>query len=407
MMNIHIPVRRRSVARRRVPVVCLVAVVSLIATACTSSKQDVSSDGGNTAGPLTLYTSLGLSGSSSGFAPAIRDGIEAAVSTINANGGILQRKVKLEVDNNESSPTKAVSLLQDRMRSNRPDVVWAGTTSSETLAMSSLTTREKVIALNNGSSPELGDASTLPYSFSAGARTGAIADFLASYLANQGYKKVGVLAASDAFGADAAAAYKASFKKAGISAASETYEPDAVEMDGPLARLGQAHPDAIVVSDFVHPTYILKSRIKVGMQDLPFVGDLSTTINDISSTLSDQEKQGVKLATYKIQTTGADRPGVKNLRTSLKSARVKVSSGLYLYALAYDTVLAYANAADAARSTDPDKVRAAMEAGEGNTYPLALTDHMGWTKTEHIGSGADLFAMIPVVPLVDGQYRAG
>ena len=74
--------------------------------------------------------------------------------------------MKLEIDSNESDPTRAVSLLQSRIRESAPDLIWAGTASSESIALQSLTTREEIMALDNGSVPELGDASVFPYAFS-------------------------------------------------------------------------------------------------------------------------------------------------------------------------------------------------------------------------------------------------
>jgi ABC-type branched-subunit amino acid transport system substrate-binding protein len=233
----------------------------------------------------------------------------------------------------------------------------------------------------------------------------AVGVFLAKYLTGQHFKKVGLLAGSDALGQSAATAYTAAFQKAGISVTQETYDPAAVEMDGQLARLGDSKPDAIVFQDFRHPAYVLKSRVKVGLQDLPFVGDVGTSSGDLASAVTDEEKKGVTVSTYKVNTSSADRPGIDDLKKRLDSAGVKISSPFYLYAFAYDNVLAYANAAEQAKSTDSDKVRAAMESGKGGTFPLATADKLGWTKTLHLVSGDDLFVTIPVTPLVDGQFK--
>lgn len=391
--------------RRRLSGATAVAVALSMALAGCAGSDD--GKGSDDSGPISMYASLGLSGSSSAFAKALEAGMNAAVSTVNDKGGVLDRQIKLEVENNESDPTKAVSNLQKRLGKSAPDVVWAGSTSSETLALLSLTTREKVIALNNGSAPEIGDAKKFPYSFSAGVGNEAQAAFLAEALTAKGYKKVGVLTATGAFGEALSAQYKTTFEAAGIAVVSETYEPDAVEMDGPLARIDDKNPDAVVFNDFVHPTYVLKSRVKVGMGDVPFFGDISTTIGDISGTVSDEEKKGVELASYTVQTSAADRPGVSDLKAALKKDNASIESGLYLYALGYDTVLAYANAVEEAGSIDTDKVAAAMVAGDGKTFRMALADNIGWTKTTHIGSGQGegLFTLIPVSPLLAGQFQ--
>lgn len=378
------------------------AVASLALAGCSANSEETAAD---QTGDFELYASLGLSGASANFSPALQSGLEAAVELINENGGLNGRTVKLEVENNESVPTTAVSNLQNRLNENSPELIWAGSTSSETLAMLSLTTREKIMALNNGSAGEIGDASIFPYSFSTGFSNEGVAKSLVAKMQEEGHKKVGILTASGAFGEGVAAQYKATFEEAGLEVVAQTYDPTAVEMDGPLARINDQNPDAVVFNDFVHPSYVLKSRLKIGMGDIPFYGDISSAVNDMSSNVNDAETKGVELMAYTIQTDQVDRPGADKLIEALEGE--EITAGLYMYALSYDTVLSYANAVEAVGSTDVDQVRAAMEAGEGDSYQLAVTDDVGWTEEQHIGSGEgeDLFTFIPVTPMVNGQYQ--
>lgn len=387
----------------------VVAAISMLTTACAGSGSDDGGEGGTESGPFIYYVNLGLSGASSSYTPALAAGLKAASETINANGGILGRKVKLVTDNNESNATKATSLLQEQLRENKPDLVWAGSSDSETLPMAGLLAREKIIGFSPGSSTELGKSEDFPYYFSASVQTAAIAKYLAESLAEKGYKTVGQLSGTDAFGQNVTKEYKAAFEEAGLSVVAETYEPDAVEMDGPLARIKDGDPDAVVFTDFLHPQYVLKSRVKNNMTDIPFVGDLSSTVTDLSATLSPEESQNLLLTSYKLNTTGGadssdDRPGVQALLASLKKDGVDIQTTLTIFALAYDATLAYANAVEAAGTTDPDKVRAAMEDNKGDTYPLALADDLGWTKENHISDATGLFTSIPPSPLKNGQF---
>jgi len=387
----------------------MLAAVALLLAGCASSDGD--SDSGTTdSGPFTLYASMGVSGSGAAIQPAIEAGMRAAVSTINDNGGLLGRPIEVEVQNNESDPTKAVSLLQAKMSSSTPpDLVWAGTSSSETLALMGVTTRAKVMTFTPGNNQELGDASKFPYLFGSSPVGTAIADTLTDHLTEQGYKTIGILTPNDALGNSASDRYKAAFEEEGLTVVTDRYETDAVEMDGPLARLASKKPDVVVVNAVANPAYVLKSRIKVGMEDIPFIGDLSTTNVDFAGTLSAEEKDGVTLAAYTLATTQSDRPGAKALLDSLHAAGVNMKSSLSLYGIAYDVVLAYANAVESIGTTDVDKVRSAMEAGAGDTYPLSLTDDQGWTDQVHLGSGdaPNYFTFIPVSPLLDGQFQLG
>lgn len=389
---------------------CVLAAMTFLTAGCASSAGDEGSGNSADSGPFTLYASMGVSGTGAAIQPALEAGMRAAVSAINDNGGLLGRPIEVEVQNNESDPTKAVSLLQARMnKSTPPDLVWAGTSSSESLALLGVTTRANVMAFSPGNNRELGDASKFPYLFGSSPVGTAIADTLTNYLAGQGHKTIGILTPNDALGNSAADRYKSAFEEAGLTVVSDRYETDAVEMDGPLARLASKKPDVVVINAVANPAYVLKSRLKVGMDDIPFVGDLSTTNVDFSGTLNAEEKEGVTLAAYTLATTQSDRPGAKNLLNSLHAAGVNMKSSLSLYGIAYDVVLAYANAVEAIGSTDVDEVRAAMEASAGDTYPLSLTDDQGWTDQVHLGGGdaPNYFTFIPVSPLVDGQFQLG
>jgi ABC-type branched-subunit amino acid transport system substrate-binding protein len=387
----------------------IVAAATLLTTGCAGSDGDSGSSAESGAAdnsePIQLYASLGLSGANQANSAAFGAGLQAAVDTINENGGLLGRDVELATENNESDPTKAVSLLQEQLGEDAPDWVWAGSSSSDALAMLGVLTREKIMAFSPGSAPQVGDPSQFPYSFSAGVTSASIADALTQQLTDEGYKTVGILTANNAFGGAAAQSYAAAFEDAGLKVVAETYEPDAVEMKGPLGRIQEGNPDVVVFNDFIHPTYVLKSRTELGMGDVPFLGDLSASLSDLTATLTDEDMDGVTVATYEVQTTAADGQGVKNLLDSLAANDVKVSGGLQLYSMPYDSVLAWANAVEAVGSLDADKVKAALEGNEGDTYTLAASDDYGWTDKVHQAGGIP-FVMIPVSPMnADGQFE--
>jgi ABC-type branched-subunit amino acid transport system substrate-binding protein len=382
----------------------LVAAATLLMTACAGS-DDKAASGSSDSKPIQLYASLGLSGANQTNSAAFGAGLQAGVDTVNAKGGVLGRKLELVTENNESDPTKAVSLLQDQLRKASPDWVWAGSSSSDALAMLGVLTQKKIMAFSPGSAPQVGDPTQFPYSFSAGVTSSSIADALTKYLTGKGYKSVGILTANNAFGDAAAQGYKAAFEKAGLKVSAETYEPDAVEMKGPLARLQEGHPDVVVFNDFIHPTYVLKSRTELGMGNVPFLGDLSASLTDLTGTLTDADKKGVTVTTYEVQTTSADGPGVKGLLDALAKDNVKVSGGLQLYSMPYDSVLAWANAVKAVGSLDADKVKKALEDNKGDTFTRAASDDYGWSDKVHQATAIP-FVMIPVSPLnSDGQFE--
>jgi branched-chain amino acid transport system substrate-binding protein len=83
---------------------------ALVAAACGSSGS--SSGSGNSSQPITIGISVSLSGDFSGDGLATKQGYETWAAYQNAHGGILGRKIKLEILSDGSSPTQVVTNYQ-------------------------------------------------------------------------------------------------------------------------------------------------------------------------------------------------------------------------------------------------------------------------------------------------------
>ena len=394
-----------------VAAISALAAVGMLTSACASNSTATAASG-NSSQPFLYYAVIGLSGAEAGYSVAFKTALQAAANTINSDGGLLGRKINLVIANDQSSPTQAVSLLQAQLQKQKPDAVWAGSSDSETLPMAQLLMPDKVMTFSPGSSTQLGNAKAFPYYFSASVRTADIADYLASYLVSKGYKTVGQLSGTDAFGQNAAQQYKAAFEKAGLKVVAASYDPSAVQMVAPLESIKAGNPDVVVFTDFVAPQYVLESRLTAGMSNIPFLGDLSSTAVDISPSVNSNEEKNLLLTYYKEDIKGGpeaaqEPPGVTGLLKALNDLGGKAPLPLSTYSIAYDSLLAYANAVEAVGSTDVDKVRAAMEENLGHKFPLSLADDPGWTTEDHIANPRDAFTTMPVAPLSNGQYDLG
>jgi branched-chain amino acid transport system substrate-binding protein len=83
---------------------------ALVAAACGSSGS--SSGSGNSSQQITIGISVSLSGDFSGDGLATKQGYETWAAYQNAHGGILGRKIKLEILSDGSSPTQVVTNYQ-------------------------------------------------------------------------------------------------------------------------------------------------------------------------------------------------------------------------------------------------------------------------------------------------------
>jgi branched-chain amino acid transport system substrate-binding protein len=115
-----------SIFRRCMVAGSAVATVALLA-ACGGSSSGSSGSGGSGSGgksPITIGTSLSLSGDFAADGQAFQRGYQLWATDQNRKGGLLGRPVKLEVISDSSSPSQVVSNYQKLIGSNKDPLVF-------------------------------------------------------------------------------------------------------------------------------------------------------------------------------------------------------------------------------------------------------------------------------------------
>ncbi len=105
---------------RFLPLTAAIAFVAMVAAACSSSSSSSSGNGSSSSGPITIGTSLSLTGDFSADGTAFQRGYELWESYVNEHGGILGRKVKMVFLNDQSDPTTVTTnytklIAQDKV----------------------------------------------------------------------------------------------------------------------------------------------------------------------------------------------------------------------------------------------------------------------------------------------------
>ena len=99
------------------------AVTALALAACGSSSSG-GSGGSGSSGPVTIGTSLSLSGDFAADGQAFQKGYQLWATDQNAKGGLLGRKVSLQVLSDASSASQVVSNYQKLIGSNKDQLVF-------------------------------------------------------------------------------------------------------------------------------------------------------------------------------------------------------------------------------------------------------------------------------------------
>jgi branched-chain amino acid transport system substrate-binding protein len=391
----------------RLPSVCVaVTSLALMAAACGSSESQ-SDDGGD--GPIVVYSAIGQSGAFAASTKAIVAGMKAAVEEINANGGLLDRKVELELENSQSDPTKAVSLVTERVTSDDPpEMVFTGGSDTEIVPVLPVLNRNGIFAMSPGIAEEERDAEANPLQFTVGAAPEVYADFLAEYLSSQGYQRIALLGADRSDAETFLAAHGAEFEKQGLDVvAHEKFAPEAVDMSAQLERIKGQNPDVILISGVGFTQYVLQSRLKVGMTNVPMVGDGTASIFDISSAVPEEAMENYVHVTFTSNLQGKGGEGKEGLLAQLNKANVESSLPVAIYGMAWDAVMAWANGVESAQSLDAEKVAEQLEKGENleQQLPFVNFPSYAWSSETHISTqSGDGFSLVPVLPVEDGEF---
>lgn len=383
-------------------------LVSSLAAACGSSDGSVPDEGEN----FQILAVLGTSGLAAQPAAAQLAGVNAAIATINENGGITGRTAELKVVDDQSDPSRAVSLLTAELASAPPDLLFTGSSSAESVAVLPLATRRKVPFVNTNQASDLGNPAIAPYSFSTVATTSAQGTFMADEMKSKGFANIGLLIPNNAVGDASQAAYDSAFKEAGLGLVTERYEAGDIDMSAPISRLDSNEVDAVVFwSAGQASAYILASREKVGLTDVPFYGDAAVSTSDVASVITANQAKNVQFNAYGVSVRGVESewlPGKKALVEELTAMDVEYTTSLLPYALAYDAVIVAANAFEAmdGQAGDPDAWRKAVEDDPEQKFASAMSDGYGYTAESHFRADFGGYQLVPAdASLTDGQYE--
>jgi len=102
------------------------AITVALAAGCSSSGTSASSTSTSSSAkpPIVIGASLSLTGDFSADGQAFQKGYSLWVSEVNSQGGILGRQVKLDVLNDNSSPTQVVTNYQKLITGDHVDLVF-------------------------------------------------------------------------------------------------------------------------------------------------------------------------------------------------------------------------------------------------------------------------------------------
>jgi ABC-type branched-subunit amino acid transport system substrate-binding protein len=256
--------------------ICLAIAAALLLSACSTGGGTAPSAASDE--PFQYLFIGGISGAQASLAVQELAALDAKVAELNADGGILGRTVEVEILDSKSDPTEAVSVLQKRLASgDKPDLVRAGLSSTEALALLPVLTRAGIPSHSSAGSPLVDDVEAYPYNKQPGSKFSVVADMLKAYMDDQEFDDVAVLAPEDASGDSTIEAVEEAFENSDIEITDFRYNAQDLDLSVAYQRAVADAPDIIYANCLGAPCVrIVQARESIaGGTETPMIGDTS------------------------------------------------------------------------------------------------------------------------------------
>jgi branched-chain amino acid transport system substrate-binding protein len=404
--------------------IALCGAGALVAVAACSSSNGSSSNTGDDAGSSATssassssggLTILDIAAQSGILAEVGKDqeyGVKAAVAAVNAAGGVNGKPVTVTYVDDASTGTQAVSVLAQALSSgSAPDVVFPGSTSTETVPLAPILMKDKIFTVTHSATTTLSDASKFPYLFGTIFPAAHMEGELASELISKGFKKVGIVSSDDELGQSGASALQAALQAGGVSASVELVPDTSVDATPQLEALKAANPDALVIDNFgPSAAAVLKARAELGWT-IPTYGSENLAADNLSQIATPAELKGITILCLTYGVIGNPAQQTTAFKTFYQGVTT-LNGGQFTFGIndeivGWDDVIVAAAAANEAHSTNAAAMQAAAESLTTTDAPLWLGPvPIGYSATNHYPVyGPSVWVYVPAGGTLDGSVK--
>ncbi|WP_315798061.1 substrate-binding protein [Bradyrhizobium sp. SZCCHNRI3043] len=328
----------------------LITTSLALALAATALSPALAAD------PIKIGVPVGLSGANSVVAPSVVQSAELAVEEINAKGGVLGRKLALEVADDASGAAGAQKAFDALIFQKKVNVLISMETSAARNAGLPIVARGKTPYIytsfyeGKSCSPYLYVNAWVPDQ-----QVPPIVDYFNKEKKAKNYFLIG----SDyAFGRGMLGFTKSYIEKTGGKVVGEEYLPmDGSDWTSIISKLKASGADALITSTAGGaPNVTLTKQLRAAGVNLPY-GNLA--VDEGTAKGMGADAAGIFLSASYV--TGIDTPANKTFLAAMaKKFGAELKTPNDLSVPEYEAVYAYKAAAEKAGSTDQDKVLKAL-----------------------------------------------
>ena len=345
----------------------------------------------NNSNPIVIGTLYSMTGPAAGIGKLAQQGASMGFNDVNANGGILGRCVKQDLQDDQGSPTAAAQVIRATLDQNHAQFVIGPFLSSPTAVVLPVTTQSKIIDINESAFLDSADQNQYPYTFPTEIHSDLQAQIFIPFLNAHHWTNVAILAPNNAFGTVFIPTFTGLAKQAGINVvASQLVVSGTPDVTPQMTVLRDAHPQAIIFAVNADPDQIaaLHAYLSLGLQSTPILGTSALQNTATTNNFTADQMKNVYAYAYKSFTYTATNPRSTNPLANAFSA--KFAKWIHAHGFkesisqsggAYDSIVLLARAANGANSLDSDKIKAYFESHWMN----GVRGQYIWTSYQHRG----------------------
>jgi branched-chain amino acid transport system substrate-binding protein len=354
--------------------------------------------GGALAQNIKIGSVLSVSGPAAFLGDPELKTLQLYVEKINAEGGVLGRKLELVHYDDGSDAAKANGFTKRLIESDKVDVLIGGTTTGATMAMAPLVDKAGLPFISLAGAVVIIDP-VKKWVFKTPHTDRMAAEKVFEDMKKRGISKVGLLSETSGFGASGRKESQHVASKYGITlVADETYGPKDTDVTAQLTRIKNvAGVQAVFVFGLGQgPAVVTKNYGQLGMTALPMYQSHGVA-SDEYIKLSGKAAEGVRLPTpalligQMLPAADAQKAIVTGYDKTYRERYKMEPSTFGGYAL--DALNLSVDAIKRAGGTDKEKVRTALEQTKGF---VATTGVFNMSATDHMGLDLSAFRMVEV-----------
>jgi branched-chain amino acid transport system substrate-binding protein len=350
----------------------------------------------NTA-PIKLGAVLSVTGPAAFLGEPELKTLQLYVERLNAQGGVLGRKLELVHYDDGGEAGKANNLTKRLLESDKVDLIIGGTTTGATMAMAPLVEKASVPFISLAGGVVVVEP-VKKWMFKTPHTDRMAAEKVFADMKKRGLTKVGLLSETSGFGQSGRKETLAVAPKYGIEVvADETYGPKDSDITAQLTKIKSA-PGIQAVFVFglgQGPAVATKNFAQLGIK-LPHY-ESHGVASDEYLKLAGSAAEGVRLPSPALLIAEAlpandlQRAAVTGYVKAYKDRYKEEPSTFGGYAL--DALMLSVEAIKRAGSTDGEKVREALEQAKGY---VGVTGVFNFSATDHMGLDLSAFRMLEV-----------